>query len=338
MVSRVYVESAVREHPRTRELLSRLRNKPVIDIDHYGEVFNPRAQNFRLQKKDPAIVIAHKNKGQVLPAPQGYGLGGDHHYYFSHMLNCIYDCRYCFLQGMYQSAHQVLFVNYEDFGTEIENTAQRHSGETVWFYSGYDCDSLANEPMTHFTDYFVPLLAQIDNAWLELRTKSTQVRNLLKQTPCERVVTAFSFSDAHSHERLEHGVPTIGKRIDAMRRLQDAGWPLGLRFDPVIYHPEYRHRFTELVTQIFDSIDAQAIHSVSLGNFRLTRDHFRRVSRLYPEEPLFAQPMTLERGIVSYSREREEEMMAFCEATLLQHIPARAYQPCDWHGDEITAG
>lgn len=331
MVSRVYVESAVREHPRTRELLKRLHRLAVIDIDHYGEVFNPRAQNFRLQKKDPAIIIASKTKGHVLAAPPGYGLGSEHNYYFSHMLNCIYDCRYCFLQGMYQSAHQVLFVNYEDFGAQIESIAARHAGQPVWFYSGYDCDSLANEPMTRFTDFFIPVLASIDNAWMELRTKSTQVRSLLARAPLERVVTAFSFSDAHSHARLERGVPAIDRRIDAMHRLQQAGWPLGLRFDPVIYHPQYRQRFTELIERIFDVIDAQAIHSVSLGNFRLTRDHFRRAARLYPEEPLFAQPMALENGIVSYPREREEEMMAFCEAALLQHIPARAYQPCDWH-------
>ena len=333
MTSRVYVERSVRDHPRTRELLRRLRRKPVIDIDHYGEVFNPRAQNFRLQKKDPAVIIAHKNQGHVLATPAGYGLGGDHNYYFSHMLNCMYDCRYCFLQGMYQSAHQVLFVNYEDFGNAIASTALRHAGQAVWFYSGYDCDSLANEPMTRFTEYFLPLFERVENAWMELRTKSTQVRSLLSRSPLERVVVAFSFSDAHSHARLEHGVPSIDKRLDAMRRLQAAGWSLGLRFDPVIYHPEYQQKFTALVQRIFDVIDAQAVHSVSLGNFRLTRDHYRRVTRLYPEEPLFAQPLALERGIVSYPRERENEMMAFCEAALLQHIPAQSYQPCDWHGD-----
>ncbi len=331
MISRVYVEAAIREHPRTQELLQRLRNKPLIEIEHYGEVFNPRAQNFRLQKKNPAIIIAHKNKGHVLATPSGYGLGGEHHYYFSHMLNCIYDCRYCFLQGMYQSAHQVLFINYEDFGEQMRQIAGRHAGQPVWFYSGYDCDSLANEPMTRFTDYFIPLVADIDNAWMELRTKSTQVRSLLKQQPLERVITAFSFSDAFSHAQLEHGVPSIDKRIDAMRRLQQAGWKLGLRFDPVIYHPDYKTEFSSLLTRIFAVIDAQTIHSVSLGNFRLTRGHFRTVSRLYPEEPLFAQPMTLQQGIVSYPHEREQEMLEFCENALLQHIPAQTYQPCEWH-------
>jgi len=30
-------------------------------------------------------------------------------------LNCVYDCEYCYLQGMYPSANIVVFVNFEDF-------------------------------------------------------------------------------------------------------------------------------------------------------------------------------------------------------------------------------
>lgn len=331
MASCVYVESAVRQHPRTLRLLERLHKLPLIEIDHYGEVFNPRSQNFRLQKKNPAIIIAHKNKGQVLAAPEGYGLGGDFNYYFSHMLNCIYDCRYCFLQGMYQSAHQVLFINYEDFAQQIRQTAAAHAGKPVWFYSGYDCDSLANEPMTRFTDFFIPLIAGIDNAWMELRTKSTQIRGMLEMEPLQRVVTAFSFSDATSHSKLEHGVPKIAKRVAAMRRLIEAGWPVGLRFDPVVYHQDYQAAFVDLLDQVFTQVDGQKLHSVSLGSFRLTRDHFRRVSRLYPEEPLFAQSMDLNDGIISYPLDREREMIEFCEAQLMKHIPRQSYQPCEWH-------
>ncbi len=332
MISRIYIEAEVREHPRARELLNRLSELPVTEIEHYGEVFNPRAQNFRLQKKRPALIIAQKHRSRVLAAPEGYGLGGDFNYYFSHMLNCIYDCRYCFLQGMYQSAHQVLFVNYEDFIDEIEATAARHAGEDVWFYSGYDCDSLANDPMTRFAEFFVPRLGQIENAWLELRTKSTQVRSMLRLEPLPRVVTAFSFSDEISPARLEHGVPSIDKRLAAMRRLMDAGWPVGLRFDPVVYHRDYEDAFERLLQQVFSHIDAAALHSVSLGSFRLTRDHYRSVTRLYPEEPLFAQELALDNGIIAYPPERERAMIDFCESRLLQHIPAETYHPCDWHG------
>jgi spore photoproduct lyase len=331
MVSCIYIESEVRDHHRSREILRRNKSRPVVEINHYGEVFNPRAQNFRLQKSDPALIISSKQQRRVLKTPKAYGIGGYHNYYFSHMLNCVYDCRYCFLQGMYRSAHQVVFINYEDFAEEIRSIASQHGSDPVWFFSGYDCDSLAYEPLTRFTEYFVPLFSEIDNAWMELRTKSTQIRQLLKLQPCPRVVTAFSFTDSYSHGQLERGVPSIGKRIDAIKKLIAAGWPVGLRFDPIIYHDNYQQGFTSLLDEIFAAINPASLHSVSLGAFRLPKNNFKQVSRLYPDEPLFAQKLALNNDIVSYPLEQEGEMMAFCESRLMQMIPPEIYFPCNWH-------
>lgn len=331
MASHVYVEKAVIDHPRTLQILKRHPRAAVVEIEHHGEVFNPRSQNFRLQKLNPALIIAGKQHRMALPAPPGYGVGGNYNYYFSHMLNCLYDCRYCFLQGMYASAHQLVFVNYEDFADSITDIADQHPEQAVWFFSGYDCDSLAYEPVTGFAEYFVPYFAGLDNAWLELRTKSTQIRQLLKHEPCQRIITAFSFTDAYSHGKLEHGVPAVEKRIQAMKTLYDAGWPIGLRFDPLVYHDNYRQAFAELLAQIFDAIDADKIHSVSLGTFRLPKNNFRQMSRLYPEEPLFAQNLALNNGMMGYQPDVEQTMISDCEAELLKYISPDIYHACEWY-------
>ena len=49
---------------------------------------------------------------------------------------------------MYRSAHYVLFVNYDDFFSAMDAKLVAHDGEDVWFFSGYDCDSLALDPLT----------------------------------------------------------------------------------------------------------------------------------------------------------------------------------------------
>ena len=148
MIETIYIESGVLDHPRTQAVLRRFSKAEQIVIERYGEVFNRRGQNFRLQKRQPALVLAEKHDGHVLPTPPGYGIGGEHNYYFSHLLNCVYDCRYCFLQGMYRSAHFVLFVNYEDFFAGVDAALARHSEQDVYFFSGYDCDSMALESVT----------------------------------------------------------------------------------------------------------------------------------------------------------------------------------------------
>ena len=110
----IYIENAIREHPRTLEVLDRFPRAEIIECERYGEVFNRASQNFRLQKPRPGLILAKKHGNLILPAPEGYSIGAADNYYFSHMLNCLYDCRYCFLQGMYRSANYVYFVNFED--------------------------------------------------------------------------------------------------------------------------------------------------------------------------------------------------------------------------------
>ena len=120
MIDTLYIEEEIKNHSRVQEVCRRFPNASRILCGRYGEVFNRNAQNFRLQKRNPALILAKKFDHFVLDVPKGYGIGSERNFYFAHMLNCIYDCRYCFLQGMYRSAHLVFFVNYEDFQTAIE--------------------------------------------------------------------------------------------------------------------------------------------------------------------------------------------------------------------------
>lgn len=329
MIDTLYIESAVAEHYRVRAIRQRFSQARVIECERYGEVFNPKAQNFRLQKQQPALILAHKHQKFALPAPTGYGIGGRNNYYFSHMLNCLYDCRYCFLQGMYQSANYVLFVNYEDFFQQIRDICQKTPAEPVYFFSGYDCDSLAFEPVTGFAEAFLPLFAELPNAWLELRTKSTQIRGLLQRDPLPRCVVAFSLSPDTVADKVEDKAPPLAKRIEAAAKLQRRGWPIGLRFDPLIYQHQYQEQYQSLFEQVFSVIDAKVVHSVSLGVFRLPDHFFKKIHKLYPDERLFAGPLQSASGMVSYRNELEQAMMADCSKMLLQYISKEQFFPCN---------
>ncbi len=329
MIDTLYVEEQLLQHPRVAALRSRFPRARLIECGRYGEILNRKAQNFRLQKQRPALLLARKHERRVLPAPAGYSIGGGHNYYFSHMLNCVYDCRYCFLQGMYRSAHYVLFVNYEDFASDLAAVCARHPGQPVYFFSGYDCDSLALEPVSGFCEYFLPQFAALDNAWLELRTKSTQVRHLLERAPLPRVVVAFSFTPLEIAAAVEHKTPALERRIEAMRKLQAAGWPLGLRFDPLIHADGYQNMYRELFAMLAGQLRWDQLHSVSCGVFRMPQNYFHNTQRLYPREPLFATA-SLRHGenMVAYQPELAQEMMDFCQAELSQYVAADRLFTC----------
>ena len=327
MIDTIYIENSVLKHPRSQKILARFPKAQQILCERYSEVFNPKAQNFRLQKQKPALILAQKYGQKVLPIPNTYGIGGENNYYFSHMLNCVYDCRYCFLQGMYSSANYVLFVNYEDFIDEIKTTAKPE--QSNWFFSGYDCDSLALDPLTQFLDFILDFFSQQSNLFLELRTKSTQIRGLLNRKPSKNVITAFSFTPDKIARALEHGAPNIQKRIAAMHKLAALGWPVGIRLDPMIDYPDYQQDYKELIQQLFSGLNTNALHSISLGNFRLPTAYYKTLAKLYPDEPLFATDLVQSGGIVSYGEQREKMMLQYCTEQLLQHTSTEKLYACE---------
>ncbi len=181
--------------------------------------------------------------------------------------------------------------------------------------------------MTRFAASFVPFFSRFPQAFLELRTKSTQIKSLLDLEALPNVVVAFSFTPEEIQASVENLTPSVDRRIRAMERLQERGWQLGLRFDPLVYHEDFRAQYRRLYQQVFSAVRTQSLHSVSLGPFRLPPDFFRTVARLYPDDPLLAGPFEEDGSSVGYRRDLEEEMVGFCREELLRLVPGEIFFP-----------
>lgn len=327
----IYYESAVKNHPRTQQIIERVgRQALLIECENYQEIFNLKSQNFRIQKQQgPALILAHKAGKRVLPTPPGFGIGGQANYYFSHMLNCLYDCRYCFLQGMYPSAHYVVFVNYEDFSTGIFQILSAHVQEQVYFFSGYDGDSLAFNAITHFLEFFIPFFANHPSAILELRTKSANIRPLLAQPAINNCVVAFSVTPELISQQVEHNVPPLIKRLQAMQQLAQAGWRIGLRFDPLIAADNFDDLYAALIQQIFSYLDAKSVHSISIGPLRFPQKMYQQMIKLYPQDKLLAHPLVKRDRHYSYEASLEQRMQQAVMAQLQKYVTASLLFTCN---------
>ena len=61
----VYIEEDTKEDENTISILERIKFKNLIYCKNYSEIFNPRNQNFRIQKIKPDIILAKKKKNQL---------------------------------------------------------------------------------------------------------------------------------------------------------------------------------------------------------------------------------------------------------------------------------
>ena len=126
--SHIYVERSVRNHVRTQAILAKFPSAKVIDINHYKDVFCRSRQSCQLQHRTQKLILAAR-QGTLLyeGAPVCQSFDNPYFYYTSCVMNCIFDCEYCYLKGMYPSANIVVFVNLEDIFAEVAQKLENHS-------------------------------------------------------------------------------------------------------------------------------------------------------------------------------------------------------------------
>jgi len=230
-------------------------------------------------KKEPISIFFGWKKGQLVkPAPPAYGLSGEPHYYFVHAYNCIYECNYCYLQGYFHSPDIVLYLNHEEIAAEIKRTAANHPDTKVWFHAGEYSDSLALTSLSGELAHYFKLFNSLPNAYLELRTKSVNIRELLKENPLENVITSFSLSPEHRSKLNDLKTPSTKTRLNAIAELHQNGFPIGIHFDPIIYDDQLVESYSELCDQLIDAIAAVDIRYISLGVVRFTKDVYHLVT------------------------------------------------------------
>jgi len=134
------------------------------------------------------------------------------------------------------------------------------------------------------------------------------------------VVVASSLSPENVASAVEEGAPSLAKRIDALVKLQNHGWRIGLRFDPIVWHAEYQNSYAEMIDLVFSHLDANKIDSITLGGFRLPKGFYKTMYKLYPEHWLFSSGLSEVNAMVAYRPEIETEVFHFVERECLKHI------------------
>ncbi len=282
----IYIEEEVRNNLRTQLICKKFKDPEIIYIKKYAEIFNKKNQNFSLQKRNPAIILAKKNNKLLLKTPENYGVGNNINYYFSYMYNCLFDCKYCFLQGLYSSANYVIFVNYEDYINEIKTIIKKNINKKITFFSGYDCDSLGFEPISNFMSYALNNFTDNPNFELEIRTKSTYLKPFLREVK-NNIIIAYSFTPKRFSKSYEKGVPGFEKRIKTLKKLCDLDWKIGFRFDPVIIYEGWKEDYSKMFEILFSNIKRNSIHSVSVGNLRFPKSMYKKIIKNNSEEKIF---------------------------------------------------
>jgi spore photoproduct lyase len=85
----------------------------------------------------------------------------------------------------------------------------------------------------------------------------------------------------------ERRTARLVERLDAARRCEASGYPLGFHFDPLIYHDGWEKGYREVVQQLFSRIDPRRIAWISLGGFRYPPQLKKTAKERFPRTRVF---------------------------------------------------
>ena len=327
----IYLEKKYKDNKIAKNIINSYKDAEVLEIDNYKNIFDKNIP-YRTEK---SIIIAWVNNA-ILEAPVWYWHSW-RWYFLKNSLNCIFDCKYCYLKWAFKNDIPVFFVNYDEMKKQILETIEKirwaifknkeihwacHSEldsesllnikdpesssgwhNVIWFYSSDYSDNLATDNLTSFTSEFIPFFDWFENVKMEIRTKSVNIKNLLSLKPSKNIEIAFSLNPSEIISKYELKTPLLDMRIEAINKLVEAGWQVWIRFLPLLEVENYKKIYEKFLVEVTKKIDFSKIYSVFIGGLLYTKEDYNKMLK---KEPYLDVLYKLEDSKDGFVREKRE--------------------------------
>ena len=322
--SHIYVESGAENYLLAQQCLDRFPKSTVIKIPDYKSMFNRSGQDFQTQKKSMKMILAVKKPPFIYKGTDIIQDGGfKNFFYITPILNCLYNCDYCFLQGMYSSANMVVFVNQNDMqsAVELELDNRTYPSDPLMLSISYNTDLMAFENILPITRSWINYANKAQDLHLEVRTKSALFDSLTHLKPSKKVLLAWTLSPEKVVRENEFNTPPLDRRITAVQSAIEKGWKVRLCFDPVMVYAGWENDYINLLNQVKSSINGSKLFDITVGVFRMGKDYFERVHKSKPESLVYYQYYENKNGVMTIPKVEREGVKDLMRKNLDGFIP-----------------
>ena len=317
--SHIYVESQSIESDIAEQSFKRFPKAKIIEIEDYKKIFNKNGQDFQIQKLSTKLILAKKQPPFIYPATDIIQDSGfSNFYYCTPILNCIYNCEYCFLQGMYSSANIVVFTNTEEVKDAVKKQIleRKYPDEPLLLSLSYNTDILALENILPLTKQWIDFANNTDDLFMEIRTKSGLTSSFNKLKPSKKILFAWTLSPNNIIQKYEHKTPLLERRIMSIQKIVDSGWPVRLSFDPILIYPNWKEDYKQMFERIKETISGDKIFDITIGVFRMSDDFYNRIKKTKPDSDLFYNNYDNSNNVKTVTKDQKEMVRDFALSQL----------------------
>lgn len=313
----VYYEPDSLNYPLGKRLMEMYGELPRFPIESHNSIKEMQEQPneaFRQMKRNLIIGIRkthkyvenHKVSDYLVP----YTSSG-----------CTAMCLYCYLVCNYNKcAYLRLFVNREQMLERILRRG-RESERPLTFEIGSNSDLVLENTITDNLIYTIERFADEGVGRLTFPTKFHMVEPLLGLNHQGKIIFRMSVNPQPIISRIELGTSSLKRRIMAVNRMCDAGYPCGLLIAPVILTEGWKPMYTQLLEELRDGLSDAMKKQMFLEIILMTYSYVHRAINgdAFPDAPeLYDRELMTGRGRgrYCYRPEARAEAEAFLRAQI----------------------
>lgn len=242
----IYMEKEIKNYELGRQLLEKYEEIPKIEIENHNNIEEMRKKQnseFLNMKKNLIIGVRkthkfvenHKVSDYLVP----YTSSG-----------CIASCMYCYLVCNYNKcAYLRLFVNREQMMDKIIRTSEK-SDKELTFEIGSNSDLILENTITGNLPWTIENFKNTSKGMLTFPTKFQMVDDLLNLDHKGKIIIRMSVNPEKIINEIEIGTSRLKGRIEAINKLKEAGYKVGILIAPVIFVDNWNELYLELIKRL----------------------------------------------------------------------------------------
>ena len=285
----IYYEKEIIEYPLGKQLMEQYKDVTKVEIENYNNIEEMRKKEnkeFPYMKQNLIIGVRkthkfvenHKTSDYLVP----YTSSG-----------CIASCMYCYLVCNYNKcAYLRLFVNREQMLEKIIKTANKSEKELT-FEIGSNSDLILENIITGNLPWTIENFKDVEKGHLTFPTKFDMVDDILPLDHKGKVTIRVSVNPEEIINKVEFGTSRLKGRNEAINKLKEEVYKIGILIAPVILVENWKEKYTELVkrleSELSNKIKKEAFFEIifmtySYVHTKINEEAFPNAINLYNKE------------------------------------------------------
>ena len=317
----IYFEKNIEKYELGKELLEKYKEIPKFEIENHNNIEEMRKkENSEFLKMKRNLIIGvrkthkfvenHKVSDYLVP----YTSSG-----------CIASCMYCYLVCNYNKcAYMRLFVNREEMLEKIIKTAN-NSEKELTFEIGSNSDLILENTITNNLVWTIEKFKNVEKGKLTFPTKFSYVDDLLTLNHNRKVIIRMSVNPEYIINRVEFGTSRLKERVEAINKLAEAGYEVGILIAPVIFLENWKELYHDLIIYLRENLSQKAKKEVffevifmtySYVHNAINSEAFKNTIEIYDKNKMTGRG----RGKYMYKNDLRKEGRIFFENELEKYF------------------